>query len=118
MTANALFDYVLALMFSGENEKSEMEKQFLSTLNIHLAELRKKENGFRKEPLLVAPVITSINEKVDYDPRILAFIHWGIAGVMMAEDEPNIAAQYKNKYEEEKASCIVCEFVEVGDEVQ
>ena len=118
MTANAIFDYVLALMFSGENEKTEMERQFIATLNIHLAELFDKENGFRKTPLEAVPVITSVNDKVDYNRRILALLPYGIAGTMLAEDDPNIAAQYKNKYEEMKASCIVCEFVEVGDEVQ
>ena len=118
MTANAIFDYVLALMFSGENEKTEMERQFIATLNIHLAELFDKENGFRKIPLEAVPVITSVNDKVDYNKKILALLPYGIAGTMLAEDDPNIAAQYKNKYEEMKAQCIVCEFVEVGDEVQ
>lgn len=117
MTANALFDYVLALMFSGENEKTELEKQFLATLNIFLAELFDKENGMREKPLAAVPVISNINDKIDYNKKILALLPYGIAGTMLAEDDPNIAVQYKNKYEEMKAQCIVCEFVEVRDEL-
>ena len=117
MTANALFDYVLALMFSGENEKTELQKQFLATLNIFLAELLDKENGFREEPLNTAPVIASITETVDYDKKLLALLPYGIAGTMLAEDDPNIAVQYKNKYEELKAQAITCRFVEVTDEL-
>ena len=117
MTADALFDYVLALMFSGANEKTEMTTQFLATLNIHLAELLEKENGFRDKPLDMPPVITSLDDKVDYNRQILAFLPYGIAGTMIAEDDPNIAVQYKNKYEELKSKCVVCKFVEVTDEL-
>ena len=115
MTADALFDYVLALMFSGANEKGTMENQFLATLNMHLAELMEKENGFRETPLTMPPIITALSDNVDYNQRILAFLPYGIAGTMLAEDEPNVANQYKNKYEDMKASCIVCKFVEVGN---
>ena len=120
VTANTIFDYVLALMFSGENEKADtsIQRQFIATLNILLAELFDKENGMREKPLETVPIITNINDKVDYDKKILALLPYGIAGTMLAEDDPNIAAQYKNKYEELKASCITCEFVEVGNEVQ
>jgi hypothetical protein len=117
MTADALFDYVLALMFSGTNEKSEMLNQYLATLNIHLAELLDKENGFREEPLEAPPIITSLSDTVDYNRRILAFLPYGIAGTMLAEDDAGIAVQYKNKYEELKANCIICKFVEVSNEV-
>jgi hypothetical protein len=119
MTADAIYDRVLALMFSGENEKGEMLNQFLATLNIHLLELFEKENGMREKPLKAPPVISDVAEKIDYSDRILAFLPFGIAGTMMAEDDPNIAVQYKNKYEEERAKCVVCKFVEVvNDEVQ
>ena len=117
MTANAIFDYVLALMFSGENEKSVLEKQFLATLNIHLAELFDKENGFREEPMTAPPIINTINDTVNYNQKLLALLPYGIAGTMLAEDDPNIAVQYKNKYEELKAQAITCRFVEVRDEL-
>ena len=117
MTANALFDYVLALMFSGENEKTELEKQYLATLNIFLAELFNKENGMREKPLEEVPVVATLSDRVDYNKKILALLPYGIAGTMLAEDDPNIAVQYKNKYEEMKAQCIVCEFVEVRNEL-
>ena len=117
MTANALFDYVLALMFSGENEKTELKKQFLATLNIFLAELFDKENGFRKEPLKAVPVIADTDETIDYNEKLLALLPYGIAGTMLAEDDPNIAVQYKNKYEEMKAQAVVCRFVEVTNEL-
>ena len=113
MTADAIYERVLALMFSGVNEKKDMMTQFLSTLNIHLLELLDKENGFREKPLTEAPIITEMTDIVDYNYKILAFLPFGIAGVMMAEDDPNIAVQYKNKYEDEKAKCVVCKFVEV-----
>ena len=119
MTANALFDYVLALMFSGENEKADtsIQRQFIATLNILLAELFDKENGMREKPLEAVPVVATLSDKVDYNKKILALLPYGIAGTMLAEDDPNIAVQYKNKYEEMKAQCIVCEFVEVRDEL-
>lgn len=115
MTADAMFDYVLALMFSGKAEKSSLQAQFLATLNIHLAELMDKENGFREEPLEMPPVITSLTDTVDYHRRILAFLPYGIAGTMMAEDNASIASQYKNKYEDMKARCIICKFEEVSN---
>ena len=117
MTADTMFDYVLALMFSGKNEKSQLQAQFLATLNIHLAELMDKENGFRDEPLLMPPVITSLADEIGYHQRILALLPYGIAGTMMAEDDASIANQYKNKYEEMKSQCIVCRFEEVRDEI-
>lgn len=117
MTADAIYDRVLALMFSGVNEKAEMQTQFIATLNIHLAELLDKENGFRNEPLDAPPIIVSLSDTVGYNRRILAFLPYGIAGTMLAEDDPNIAVQYKNKYEELKAQCITCKFVEVSDEI-
>lgn len=113
MTADAIYERVLALMFSGVNEKADMLNQFLATLNIHLLELLDKENGFRETPLTVAPIITTLSDKVDYSNEILAFLPFGIAGTMMAEDDPNIAIQYKNKYEDERAKCLKARFVEV-----
>ena len=117
MTADALFDYVLALMFSGVNEKTELTTQFLATLNIHLAELMERENGFREVPLKAPPIIASINDVIDYDQQILALLPYGIAGTMIAEDDPNIAVQYKNKYEDLKAQCVTCRFEEVRNEL-
>lgn len=114
VTADALFDYVLALMFSDANEKTELTTQFLATLNIHLAELLDRENGYRKIPLEAPPIITNLTDVLDYNRRLLALLPYGIAGTMLAEDEPNIALQYKNKYEDMKSRCVVCRFVEVG----
>lgn len=117
MTADALYDRVLALMFSGANEKSEMQAQFIATLNIHLAELFEKDNRIRETPLEGPPIITALDEEIDCHRRILALLPYGIAGTMLAEDDPNIAVQYKNKYEELKAQCVTCRFVEVANEL-
>lgn len=116
MTADAIYDRVLALMFSGANEKTDMLNQFLATLNIFLAELFPKENFRRKEKLSAPPIITALTEVVDYRPELLAFLPYGIAGTMLAEDDPNIAVQYKNKYEEERARCLLCVFDEVSED--
>lgn len=115
MTADELFNRVLALMFSDETEKSDLLTQFLATLNIHLLELLPKENTFRETKLEAAPVITGLTETVDYSGRILAFLPYGIAGTMLSEDEPGIATQYKNKYEEERAACVAARFESVVD---
>ena len=114
MTADELFNRVLALMFSDETEKSDLLAQFLATLNIHLLELLPKENAFRGTKLEAAPVITSLTQTVDYSDRILAFLPYGIAGTMF-EDDQIIAAQYKNKYEEERAACVTARFESVVD---
>ena len=114
MTADALFNYVLALMSSGANEKTELTEQFLAILNLHLAELLDRENGYRDIPLDMPPVIANLTDTVDYNRRLLALLPYGIAGTMLAEDEPNIALQYKNKYEDMKSRCVVCKFAEVG----
>lgn len=116
MTADAIYDRVLALMFSGANEKTDMQNQFLATLNIFLAELFTKENFRRKEKMTAPPIITSLSEVVDYHQDLLAFLPYGIAGTMLAEDDPNIAVQYKNKYEEERAKCLLCVFDEVSND--
>lgn len=119
MTADAMFDRVLALMFSDDTEKSDLLTQFLATLNIHLLELMPQENAIRQseggEQMGQPPLITGLSDTVDYSGRILAFLPYGVAGTMLAEDEPNIATQYKNKYEEERAACVVARFTDVVD---
>lgn len=115
MTADEIFDRVLALMFSDSTEKSDLLAQFLATLNIHLLELLPKENALRAVKLDAAPVIAGLTEAVDYSKKILAFLPYGIAGTMLSEDEPGIAVQYKNKYEEERAACVTGRFTDVVD---
>lgn len=112
MTADKLFDRVLALMFSDDTEKSDLRTQFLAVLNIHLLELLPQENGFREEKLTEPQIVAGLDDELIYNSRILAVLPYGIAGTMLAEDEPSIAAQYKNKYEEGKAGCVTARFRE------
>lgn len=115
MPADEIFNRVLALMFSDETEKNDLLQQFFATLNLLLLELLPKERALRAIPMTTPPAIANLGDVVEYDPRILAFLPYGIAGTMLAEDDPNIATQYKNKYEEERMSCVVARFTDVVD---
>lgn len=120
MTADKLFDRVLALMFSDPSEKTDLNTQFLATVNIHLMELTEKENGIRRvkgEELLTEPqIVNNLSDEIALSDRILAFLPFGIAGTMLAEDDPNIATQYKNKYEEERARCVTARLVTASED--
>ncbi len=115
MTADKMFDRVLALMFSDSTEKSDLQKSYLATLNIILAETFPNENGIRKsdEKLAAPQIVSALTDELVYHDGVLAFVPYGVAGLLMAEDDPNIATQYKQKYEAERHSCVTARFEDV-----
>ena len=119
MTADAIFNRVIALCFSESSDKSDMREQFIAVLGMCLDELLPKENGMRDirglEKLNRAPEISSLDVVIDYQPEILSFLPYGVAGVLYMEDEPGIATQYKNKYESERSALVLTQFVDVED---
>lgn len=110
MTADALFDRVLTLIFSDRTDKGDLEESYLSCLNLVLAECFDQENAMRErdglEPLESPPVLSSTEQEIDYHWRLLAVIPYGVAGLLYAEDEEGLAAGYKNKYEAERAALV------------
>lgn len=121
MTADTVFDRVLALMQLDAEDKTELSGAFLTVLNLHLCELFCCENGLRRcqapprEALLQPQVVQSLNDELLLDDSILAYLPYGVAGTMLAEEDAFLATQYKNKYESERAGCVRARFEGVCD---
>lgn len=104
MTADQIFDHVIALMFSETSDKADYRAGFLQILNEKLAEcflanqmLRKKEE---LPPLEAPPAITDLEEDVDYQWQMTRWVlPLGIAGVLYADDdETGISNVYREEY--------------------
>lgn len=117
MTADTMFDRVLALMFSDSSDKSEMTNSYLAILNIILAENYDTENGIRgdSDPLTEPPIITNLSDEIPYNERITSYMPYGIAGTLVAEDDMDIAMIYKQKYEKERKACVTARYKGVID---
>jgi hypothetical protein len=107
MTADNIFDIVIPLMFSETDEKADYETDFIATLNLLVADLFEANNSILaaagETELEDIPEITALTDTMTYAPKLCRVaLPFGIAGQMMMEDNPNIATQYKNKYEYEK----------------
>lgn len=120
MTADNIFDAVLMLMFAGADEKAEYQAQYISALNLTLAETFEANNSIRASKglaeLAEIPTITAPANIVPYEDTICRrVLPYGIAGQMMSEDNASQAMQYKNKYEYEKANSYKAAYTEIID---
>lgn len=118
MTANEIFDNVLALCYSEESDK-ESYTSFKGMLNIILAETFEMNNVRRnilgKELLTEIPIVKELTDEIDYEPMILrTAVTYGVAGMLYAEDDDTgMGEYYRNKYHAEKENCAYAEFEDV-----
>lgn len=104
MTANEIFDSVIALMFSEEVDKTDYQTNFIAHLNMKLAETFYPNNSIRKakgkEPLEEPPIITSLDDEVEYENEITrSLLPLGISGDLYVEDDDTgITNDYRERY--------------------
>lgn len=120
MTADDIFDTTLTLMFASADEKTDYQTAFLSALNLTLAETFNVNNSIRVSKdlaeLTAIPTIAATTETMTYDDVVCRrILPYGIAGMIMAEDDKSQAIQYKNKYEYEIANSYNAAYVEIAD---
>lgn len=120
MTADKIFDAVLMLIFAGADEKPEYQAQFVTAMNFVLAETFEANNSIRVSKglaeLTEIPAITASADTIGYEDGFCCrVLPYGIAGLIMAEDNASMATQYKNKYEYEKANSYKAACTEIVD---
>lgn len=119
MTADALFDRVLTLLFSDASDKLDLTGDFLRALSMVQTECFDVENGLRTEAgsalLTAPPTITSTTQEVGYNFRLIPVMAYGIAAVLGMEDDAALAVMYRNKYEAERSAMVRGVFVEIND---
>ena len=119
VTANDIFNATMALMFGTEEDKADYQSFFLPALNLLAAENFALNNAVRllagKPRLSVMPVIASMSDPVDYEEIFVrAVFPYGCAGLLYADDDKALAADYKNKYEFMRAGVLGSEYQEIG----
>lgn len=108
MKAQDIFELVAMLTFSTtQADKDDYAQFFLPALNMLLRDNFEINNALRlargKEALISTPLINDISEEVEYEEEFTRLIlPFGCAGYIYADDDPNMAADYKNKYEYER----------------
>lgn len=108
MKASEIFEFFVALTFSNtQADKDDYAQFFLPTLNMLLRDNFEINNTLRlargKEAFKNTPFIKDISEEVEYEEEFTRLIlPFGCAGYIYADDDPNMAADYKNKYEYER----------------
>ncbi|MEG1973214.1 MAG: hypothetical protein RR315_08625, partial [Oscillospiraceae bacterium] len=96
-----------------------VKEGFLGALNLILGECLENENAYRGlhgMELLEAPPNALLNAEIPYNLKLCSVvIPYGVAGVMLTEDEPSQAVAYKNKYEYEKSRATPARLESVTD---
>ena len=122
MTANDIFDTVLALMFCDATDKVYYEDRFYQILNYKLAESFEQNNAVRqykgKEPLSTIPTVNSLIAEVAYEEELTrSLLPLGIAADLYSEEDENgITNVYRERYFNGLASQVYAHFVENGGE--
>lgn len=104
-TADAIFDSVLALMFAEASDKPDYQVNFISQLNMKLAETFEINNALRRRRDLAEfpepPIITALSDEVDYEFEITrSMLPLGIAGdLYVDDDETGISNDYRERYQ-------------------
>lgn len=104
-TADAIFDSVLALMFAEASDKPDYQVNFISQLNMKLAETFEINNALRRRRDLAEfpepPIITALTDEVDYEFEITrSMLPLGIAGdLYVDDDETGISNDYRERYQ-------------------
>ena len=105
MTADQIFDNVIALMFAEQTDKEDYEENFMAQLNMKLAEAFVVNNSIRlqkgKENLLEPPFITDLSQETGYEFELERYIlPLGIAGTLFVDDDDTgIANDYRQRYD-------------------
>ena len=122
MTADAIFNSVIALMFSEESDKNDYRDKFLAQLNMKLEETFQLNNSLRvykgKEDLPEPPWITDLTEEVGYEFEVeRSLLPLGIAGdLYVDDDETGISNDYRERYQAGILSKARAEWTECGVE--
>lgn len=105
MTADQVFDSVIALMFAEAVDKSDYQAGFLAQLNMKLEELFALNNGLREkkgmQPLKEPPWIAELSDEIPYEFEVTrSLLPLGIAGDLFVEDdETGISNDYRQRYQ-------------------
>ncbi|HBS60884.1 MAG TPA: hypothetical protein DEA44_16680 [Firmicutes bacterium] len=104
MTADQIFDSVIALMFAESGDKPDYEANYIAQLNMKLEEVFNANNSIRikkgKAALEEPPFITSLSDDVGYEFELeRSLLPLGIAGdLYVDDDETGIANDYRERY--------------------
>ena len=120
MTANDVLNTTLTLMFADLSEADDYKSPFISVLNLLLAETFELNNSIRLadglDVLTDIPEVSELTDVMTYEEGLCrAVLPFGAAGMLMTEDNAAAAAQYKNKYEYEKANAYKAEYSVICD---
>lgn len=120
VTAQYIFDSAVTLMFGEEADKPDYQPFYINTLNRLLAENFDNNNALRliagKDELTEIPLITDINEIVNYEPRMTRqILIYGVAGYIYSDDDKGMGTEYKNKYEFERQRVLASMYEDVED---
>ena len=121
MTADKIFDTVIALMFAESTDKQDYSTNYIATLNIILQDLFTTNNSLRlargAEELEEAPAVTGLSDEVGYEPALERnIIPLGVAGYLYVDDdETGISNVYRDQYETKKRQVTACRVVEIKD---
>lgn len=122
MTANDILSTSLSLMGEDVSTAGAWQAQFTGVLNLLMAELIDAENSVRlasgQEELAEIPAVYSLTDTVPYCEAICRrVLPFGAAGTLLCEDNPALSAQYKNKYEYEKANAYRAAYTKINEQV-
>ena len=71
------------------------------------------EASFNTDFLVPFPKITEMSDNLPCEDAILSFLPYGCAGYIYTDDDKNIGADYKNKYETERNKVIRADYTEI-----
>lgn len=119
MTAENLYQATL-LLVNASREDGYYRGMFLEALGMILEEslvynnsLRQKEN---KPPLLRPPEIGGFHEEVGYEPYLIkTVLPYGLAGLLLYEDNPTKATIYRNRYDYKLSEPSYCTYLAAED---
>ena len=123
MTANDIVSTTMVLMCEDADAKSDWSSAFISVLNLLLSELFDVNNSILaaagEDELTEIPTVSALTDTVAYNDGLCRrVLPYGAAGMLLAEDNPALCSQYKNKYEYEKANAYRAVYSDIDDLTQ
>ena len=119
MTADKVFDAVIALMFAEDAEKSDYQTNFMRHLNMKLAEAFKVNKSLLRmrglEDLAEVPRIEKLTDEVPYEYELTYdLLPVGVAGYLYVDDdETGISNEYRQRWTAGLLGIGQAEFAEV-----
>lgn len=119
MTAENLYQATL-LLVNASREDGYYRGMFLEALKMILEESLVYNNSLRQKegklPLLSPPEIGSFQQEIDYEPYLLkTVLPYGLAGLLLYEDNPTKATIYRNRYDYKLSDPSFCTYIRVQD---